>query len=71
VISAGKRSELRVLTTAGVSLQMQQAYAGLAHPHASRQARVVIMAAVLAIAGHWSPSNPKIGPDVGARVSGP
>ncbi len=31
VISAGKRSELRVLTTAGVSLQMQQAYAGLAH----------------------------------------
>jgi hypothetical protein len=38
VISAGKRSELRVLTTAGVSLQMQQAYAGLAHPHASRQA---------------------------------
>ena len=31
VISAGKRSDLRVLTTAGVSLQMQQAYAGLAH----------------------------------------
>lgn len=31
VVSVGKRSDLRVLTTAGVSLQMQQAYAGLAH----------------------------------------
>ena len=31
VISAGQRADVRVLATAGVSLQMQQPFAGLSH----------------------------------------